>query len=449
VTDSKAKKKVLITSHDKIGSSMAGPGIRYHYMAQTLSDHFDVTVGFFDPSYLPEPGFDKKYSALNIPVHDFEVHFRNFDIVISHWLSEDMLAFCNSNGIFMVFDMYVPGPVENLAGSLFGGKPVAAENDFEYNRALAMYRKFFENGDLFLVSNRRQLDFWIGYIFGADQVHLSTYKQRPLYDRFIYGPMGIDTRQPLRHTKDVIKGVIPGISKRDKVLLWTGGIWNHFDGQVLIRAMKQLETKHPDIKLVFFGTQHPNPSIPEMKESLDTRKLSGELGLTDKTVFFKDGWVKYPERINYLLEADVAVSIHKASIETEFAHRTRILDHLLAELPTVATKGDYFSDEVIAPNQLGLVVPAGDDGELGNALAQILQPKLYASTKKNIKTVRADFDWARTMEPLVNFLLDGPAKMEILDTSPKLKTRSRPMRLARRLTPIPVKKAVIRTLKMR
>ncbi|MBX4191172.1 hypothetical protein KW794_03740 [Candidatus Saccharibacteria bacterium] len=57
MSDSTARKKVLIISHDKIGSAMAGPGIRYHYMAEVLADSFDVTVGFFDKNYLPDKDF--------------------------------------------------------------------------------------------------------------------------------------------------------------------------------------------------------------------------------------------------------------------------------------------------------------------------------------------------------------------------------------------------------
>jgi len=449
VTETKPKKKLLIISHDKIGSSMAGPGIRYHYMAEVLSRDFDVTVGFFDPTYLPEAGFSKIYSAKSIPVHEFEAYFKDFEMIISHWLSQDMLDYCNRNDIFTVIDLYVPGPVENLAASLYSGNDVKPENDFEYSRASDMYRRFFENGDLFLISNRRQLDFWIGYIFGAGQVQLATYRKRAFYERFIYAPMGIDTKASLKHDRDVIKGVIPGVDKKDKVLLWTGGIWGHFDGKILIRAMKRLENKHPHIKLVFFGTKHPNPNVSEMKESLDTRRLSQELGLTNKTVFFNDGWVKYPDRINYLLEADIAVSTHKSSIETEFAHRTRILDHLLAELPTIATVGDYFSDEVIGPKQLGVVVPPNDETALKDAILRVLEPKTYSAAKKNLKDARQDFDWLHTLKPLIDYLRQEPVKMARLQTAPPLKTRSRPMRLARKITPVPVKKAIIRTLRMR
>lgn len=449
MTETKVKKKVLIISHDKIGSSMAGPGIRYHYMAELLSNSFDVTVGFFGPTYLPEEDFPHSYKVSHIDAHTFEPGFEGFEIIISHWLSETMLHYCNTNRVFVVIDLYVPGPVEQLAGSLFGGKTVKSEDDFEYNRALTMYRKFFENGDLFLFSNPRQLDYWTGYAFGSDQIHLSTYSARPIYDRFIYAPMGIDTKQPLKHTSDVIKGVISGIGKSDKVLLWTGGIWGHFDGQVLIRTMGKLKEKRPDIKLLFFGTQHPNPNVPEMKEFLDTRKLATELGLINKAVFFNDGWVKYPERINYLLEADVAVNTHKASIETEFSHRTRVLDHLLTGLPTISTEGDYLSDVVIGPKGLGIVVPPNDEVALEDAIVKILEPGKLNDIKKKIARERKAFDWENTMSHLEQFLSGDIDKLPLLNTAPKLRTASKTRRLAKKVLPVPIKKAIIRTLRMK
>ena len=449
MSQTKVKKKLLIISHDKIGSSMAGPGIRYHYMAETLSDSFDVTVGFFDPSYLPEEDFSHSYKTKHIDAHFFEPGFEGFEIVISHWLSETMLHYCNTNQVFVVIDLYVPGPIENLASVIYSGKTIRHENDFEYNRALAMYKKFFENGDLFLFSNQRQLDYWTGYAFGSDQIHLSTYSKRPIYERFIYAPMGIDTKQPIKHTNDVIKGVIPGIRQSDKVLLWTGGIWGHFDGQVLIKTMSKLKGKRPDIKLFFIGTKHPNPSVPQMKESLDTKRLAAELGLLNKTVFFNDGWVKYPDRINYLLEADAAVNTHKSSIETEFSHRTRVLDHLLARLPTISTEGDYLSDVVIGPKGLGIVVPPNDEAALEEAIIKILEPEKSNDIKKAIAQERKSFDWENTMSHLKQFLSGNIDKLPLLNTTSKLPKISKTRRAVKKVLPVPIKKAIIRTLRMR
>jgi glycosyltransferase involved in cell wall biosynthesis len=260
--------------------------------------------------------------------------------------------------------------------------------------------------------------------------------------------MGIDTSIPLKKKRFVVKGVIPGISKEDKVLLWTGGIWNHFDGKVLMHAMKGIHDKRPDIKLVFMGTQHPNPGIPEMKESLDTRKLADELGLTNKNVFFKDGWVKYPDRIDYLLEADIAINTHKASVETEFSHRTRVLDHLLAGLPTISTEGDYLSDDVIKPNSLGIVVPPNNVEALQSAILHILEPKELSKLKKNIQAYRETFDWHQTMRELKEVLNSSPSKLQIADSA-NVPSTSKSVQIAKRVLPLPVKKAIIKTLRIK
>lgn len=442
---SSAKKKVLIISHDKIGSAMAGPGIRYHYIAETLADKFDVIVGLYEKKNLPDAKFKRNYKTVLVRTDRFIDSLKDVDIVITHWLSEDMIAYCNQNGILLVIDLYVVGPVENLAAALFNDEKSTPQTDGQFDYSLHMYRRFFENADLFLVSNRRQLDYWLGYAFGADKVHMSTYTKRPLYDRMLLAPMGIDAATPLKHTKNVMKAVVPGIEKTDKLLLWTGGIWGHFDGIVLIKAMKLLAKSDPNIKLFFSGTKHPNPNVIEAPESIATYQLARELGLLNKTVFFNDGWVPYHERINYLMEADAAVNTHKASIETEFSHRTRVLDHILAGLPSISTEGDYLSDSVIKSEEFGLTVPPGDEKALRTAILELLQPDTYERIKLNVERHRRDYDWSQTLKPLKDFLLSDPAKLPPEPSN--LKVSSPAVRLAKRVLPKPVKKAIVRSLK--
>ncbi len=437
------RKRILIISHDKIGTKMAGPGIRYHYMAEALSDSFDVTVGFFDPTYLPDKNFKHSYEVKSIDANKFESAFKEFEIVTALYLTSSMLYFCNMSNIFVVLDLYAPVPVENLAVRIFGQKKIDLAMDHEYIKSLDMYRQFFENGDLFLCSNQRQLDYWIGYVFGSGLIKPSTYQKRPVYDRFIYAPMGIDSSLKLTvPEKSVMKGILPGIKKTDKVVLWTGGIWDWFDGLTLIKAMDILKTKDSSIKLVFLGTQHPNSSIPEMSESLQSRKLADKLNLTNKSVFFKDGWVNYDMRMAYLVEADLAIYTHKPSIETEFSHRTRVLDHILAELPTVATEGDYFADDVIS-NKLGVVCPPDNPLAIADAILYTLEPKNYARIKKNLHTIRPDYDWAKTLGVFKAFLKTQPKKLSQLPSSMPAKRDKPTRRLLKKVLPTSAKKALV------
>ena len=443
------KKQVLIISHDKIGNNMAGPGIRYHYMAETLSKKHDVTVGFFDKGYLPGNDFERTYKTLHIDPSQFESVFNNKQVIISMWLNQPMINYCNNNLVFVVFDMYAPVPVENLALYLYNGATKDASIDHTYEQSNYMFQHFLTNGDLFLTSNRRQTDFWIGYLFGVNQVNVSGYEKRSFYDRFVSAPMGIDTSIELKQTAPVMGGVMDGINKDDKILLWTGGIWNWFDAQSLIKAMKKLENTYPNVKLVFFGTKHPNPDVPEMQESVNAFSLAKELGILDKNVFLKDGWVAYPDRINYLMEADVAINTTKHSIESEFSHRTRVLDHLLAKLPTISTAGDYLSDEVISNYNLGVAVSPHNEQAIADAIVSVLDAKNHKKMVENIDRVRNEFDWEQTLKPLADAIDSNMAKLPYVDfiqpTHPTPKGRV--ASFAKKILPRSVKKAILRVYK--
>ena len=140
-------KNILIISHDKVGTQMAGPGIRYHYMSEVLSEHFNVTLGFFGPENVPDDAFRHSYDVQHIDVHHFEEAFSKADAVIALWLSDAQIDYCNSHQKLVIFDIYAPVPVENLAVDVFSGKHVGDANDFRAMSEINDYRKFLENGD--------------------------------------------------------------------------------------------------------------------------------------------------------------------------------------------------------------------------------------------------------------------------------------------------------------
>lgn len=443
------KKRILIISHDKIGTSMAGPGIRYHYMAEVLSKDFDVTVGFFDPTYLPNAEFKHSYATKHVDKGEFHDSFADHNIIIALWLSEDMLNFCDKHELFVVFDIYAPVPVENLVLFTLGSQKITAQTDFIYEQSLIDYERFLEKGDLFLFSNRRQLDYWIGYTFGSKLILVSSYLKRDVFERFIYAPMGIDTKPTLTHTKPVIREVIKGISNKDKVIIWTGGIWNWYDAKTLMKAMARLSKDRPDIKLVFLGTKHPNPDVPTMREATEAFSLARELKLLGKTVFMHEGWVPYPERINYLLEADAAVNTNKATIESEFSHRTRVLDHILTGLPTISTSGDYISDEIIKPQRLGVVVKPNDVDELYQAILDVVDEKNNRSIKARINTVKPEYDWEQTLAPLRDLLLNNPTKLRRIKVprTRQMPKNTKAYKIAKAVLPRSVKHIIVKSLR--
>jgi glycosyltransferase involved in cell wall biosynthesis len=171
----------------------------------------------------------------------------------------------------------------------------------------------------------------------------------------------------------------------------------------LIRAVDVLARRHDDVRLFFLGTRNPNPGVPVMAIVTEIRELCDELGLTDRIVFFNDGWVDYTDRFNYLADADVGVSTHFEHLETTFSFRTRILDYLWAGLPIVATRGDYFGD-LVDSDGLGVAVDAGDVEAIAQGLERCLyDPEFAGSCRIAVEKVRPRFEWVETLRPLVEF----------------------------------------------
>jgi len=197
---------------------------------------------------------------------------------------------------------------------------------------------------------------------------------------------------------------LEGFSPDDKVIIWGGGIYNWFDPLTLIRAVGRLAAARREVKLFFLGVKHPNPDVPQMEMERAARRLADELGLTGTTVFFNETWVPYDERADYLLDADLGVSIHLEHIETAYSFRTRVLDYWWAALPVVTTDGDTFAP-LIRENGLGEVVPPEDVDALHDALDRLLfNDDVRAATAVRVRAFAASLTWSQTLRPLVDFV---------------------------------------------
>ena len=120
-------------------------------------------------------------------------------------------------------------------------------------------------------------------------------------------------------------------------------------------------------------------------------------------MFFNEEWVAYEDRPKYLLESDVAISLHIEHIEAAYSFRTRILDYMWAGLPIVATRGDTFAD-LIARRGLGAVVPGGDVDAVADALLALLSDEAARQECRARATeVARSFVWSEVLRPLVRF----------------------------------------------
>lgn len=388
-----AQRRILIITHDVVDDNMAGPAIRCWEFARILSQEAEVTLATpFSSSLKPEGFRLVAYDRAKL-----ETLAAESEAIILSSYTLWRFPFLTESTAPLIVDIYDPFLLETLP--LLAGEP-QAERQRRHVEILDALTDLLTWGDYFLCASERQRDYWLGWLNALDRVNPTTYDEDPTLRRLIdVVAFGLPDSAP-HHTHAVLKGVHPGIAKTDHVVVWAGGIYDWFDPLTLIRAMVRVSQQRDDVKLVFLGTQHPNPDVDQVQRVEQTLALSKELGLYEKTVFFND-WTPYEERQNYLLEADVGVSLHFAHLETHFSFRTRLLDHLWTALPTIVTRGDVLSD-LIRDQDLGWVVDYESAQDVAEAILQSTSVPRHEFEGRFVR-VTPQFRWERVMEPLITF----------------------------------------------
>lgn len=399
ILDIPGRRHVLIITGDPIGARMAGPAIRAWNIAKLLSQEHDVRLLSTTTAVSIDDSFEVGVISQRRPKSAIK-HEEWADVIIVQGHALQYFPAFESTNKVLVVDAYDPLHLEQLEQGR--DKTMRRWNDQVLNSTEALNHQL-SLGDFFLCASERQRHFWLGQLSALGRVNAFTYSRDSELDSLIaIAPFGISSEAPTS-TRSAIRGVVPGIEKDDKVIIWAGGIYNWFDPETLIRAVGELAKSRPNIRLFFLGVKHPNPDVPEMAAVSRARMLAGELKLDGKNVFFNETWVAYEDRQNYLLDADIGISTHFQHVETTFSFRTRILDYLWAGLPIISTRGDSFGD-LVAEKGLGAAVPQRDQKALVDAMERLLFDEDAAErARENVNRIREDFTWERVLQPLVEF----------------------------------------------
>jgi glycosyltransferase involved in cell wall biosynthesis len=393
-------RRVLVATDDVLTAKMAGPAIRAWHMAEALAPQHEVvlatTSGLCE---VTSPHFSVE-SADGVRVVELA---RWSDVVIVQgYLLHTVPDLRGSNQV-MLFDLYDPLHFEALELTRTDDEPDRSVN---VANTVATLREQLVRGDFFVCASDKQRDLWLGFLAASGRINPRTYGDDATLRRLIdVVPFGLPDDSPV-HTRPALRGVVPGIGPDDDVVLWGGGLYDWFDPSTLIRAIDKVRVIRPGVRLYFMGMRHPKPDIVESGVATEARRLAQDLGLTGTHVFFNEDWVEYRDRQNYLLEADVGVSLHLENLETAYSFRTRILDYLWAGLPIVATEGDGFAP-IISGRGIGTTVPPGDVDAVVDALVTLLSDRAGAALcRARTTAVAADFRWSAVLEPLLRFCAD-------------------------------------------
>jgi len=393
--------RVLVVTADVLRAQIAGPAMRALNISRRLAeDNNDVRLITTSPyCELGPEGFDALAGG---PAELAEAEAWCDVMVLQGYVTLHHPFLATSRKI-IVFDVYDPLHLETLALTK-GATGPARDNHIRLSVETLNHQ--LERADFLICANERQRDLFIGQLCALGRANALTYDEDPTLRRLIdVVPFGLPDEAPV-HQRAALRGVVPGIGQTDDVLVWAGGIYDWFDPLTLIRAVGRLSERRPSVRLYFMGLRHPNPDVPPMKMAIDAQALATELGLLNVNVFFNEGWVGYSHRQDFLLEANLGVTVHFDSAETRFAFRTRALDYLWAGLPVVATRGDSFG-QLLEDEGLGLTVPAEDAEALEAALWRLLDDwEMAERCRARVAEVRQRFRWSVVLEPLVAFCRD-------------------------------------------
>ena len=413
---------IALATDDVVGELMAGGGVRFYEMGRWL------TTAGHDATLFAALEREKGMCCVKLAhVADFARRPSDFDILVASTFPNTFIRALEGFKGIIVHDLICPFFFENFhhLASLPRYKRVAieAENAAIFARAAA-------RADYFLVATGAQRDMWLGYLTAAGIFHADGGDP---FDRFLIAPNGIDMKRPVAKC-DVADFGLP-FAPTDKVVVWAGGIHPWTDAETLALGIGALANGRPDVKALFMGVAHPSKHTGDTA-SRRLLKMSGDLGLTDKSIFFLS-WVPYAKRLGLVAYASLGVTLYPPSLETHFAYRTRILDFIAADVPILTSPGGHIAD-FVEREGLGRIVPRPTTPKsLAALISECLDDAPWAEgCRRNIARVKDSLAWPKAILALTNLLSSRPAPRRMptrAEAAAKVRAKVFFYNLARRL----------------
>lgn len=331
---------------------------------------------------------------------EFKAKMNSFDSVVLLYSRGDLADYvCKhlEDNVQLIVDLYVPIYIEVSARD-------SADKVTEYNgfqRDLAYWNTAFKRGDLFLYANQNQLLYYLGVLSALGRLNPLTYKENLL----VHLPLGTEKLKSDKYVEK-IKGQIPGISLKDKVIIWFGSIYPWFEIEQLYAAYKKFVSKNPEYKLLILGGKNPFNNLPDFIKKYEfIFNESKKDGLLNKSIFFQD-WVPYEERFDWLRSGDSVIVINKEGIENLVAWRTRTLDIITSQTVIMTNGGDPISEQLDAQKAI-IKISSLEENPILEAFEKLksLTPAQSSEMKSKLNDFRETIDLTKVSKALSEKIL--------------------------------------------
>jgi glycosyltransferase involved in cell wall biosynthesis len=381
--------RIAYHCQDVVGLRMAGPGIRAVELSRRLAEHHEVTLVAEGAHELAGETFRAS--------RDLGTALRGAEAFITQGFGFPLPQLLRFRGRLLL-DLYDPVQLEQLAHM---GPSPTPEQVVQVGYVRRRLHYLIRRADHVLCASRPQRALWLGWLGACGRLTPRALAEDPQASRLLaVVPFGLPETPPLRDGSPLRAAI--GAAPGDPVALWAGGLWDWMDPALAVRAATLARQRIPGLKLALLAGQRPGTAAPPMRAAADEARAVAGAG-----VHFVDRWVPYEERGAWLLDADVAVSAHKPSLEAELAFRTRLLDCLWAALPAACTAGDVLASE---GEQQGWArtAPTGDHAALADALVALCDPGTNQKARDAARLAAASRTWQRSADTVLE-LLDSPA----------------------------------------
>jgi glycosyltransferase involved in cell wall biosynthesis len=374
--------RALVVMHGRLSGDIAGPEIRGWELARSLAAHgLDVMLLAQDAESAERDGVKVRRRTRRRLIREAIRH----DVVISPTIAPYLHLIARGR-TKLIADLYDPVDLEH-AEDLH--KPEVALRTKVVEQQVRIQLRFAHLVLCAAPAQETRLKS-LGEKFGG-------MRSDPLVVPFGLAPTPDDEgRRPLRAR-------FPSIGADDPVVLWWGGVWRWFDAITAIRAFEILDARGSTAKLVIAAGKPPRSETSELSDLDQARDLASSLGLIGRVVYFIDDWIPYERRHEYLLEADLGITLHRNAPESAFAARARYVDYLWCLLPPVLNPGDNVADEYGSAG-FAEMVPVGDPVAAASAVDVLLASGRHDAARDAGRTVAASRSWEQVTRGLAERL---------------------------------------------
>jgi glycosyltransferase involved in cell wall biosynthesis len=183
----------------------------------------------------------------------------------------------------------------------------------------------------------------------------------------------------------------PAVARASLRYAYVGSLGRNYDLELVVRAFRRLQDRHPGAHLVFLGGG-------ELETRL--RTLAGELGVR---AWFS-GFLPHTELVGLLRRMDYGLNTFAARGNVAFSYKLN--DYLLAGLPVLnALEGEVW--EVVERCGLGYNYRPGDPDDLVRALERAIEDPVAGEVqRRNVRAFAAThLDRRRIYAPILEELL--------------------------------------------